>query len=192
MTPRTKPMVPLNDGRYWRKLMASVHPDRDHGDEELFKFLQSLREYVEGCMDASRGVCANANHDSHFATASNRHRGADFATPDRIPYDPALGAEEEFLTLTLRALSIGQREEEPYQSLLRLLLGYAPTDHGRRADKQARGATYKQLAYVAHLAGLSTWERSEWYAIARSVPLAEAHAAYLIGELKRQLKRRAA
>jgi hypothetical protein len=105
---------------------------------------------------------------------------------DRVPYDPALGAEDEFYLLTHRALSIGQTLEEPFRSLLLLLLDYCPTDHGRRADKQALGATYKQLAYIAHLVPCSKAERVRWYEIARTIPLSETHASHILNSLKKQ------
>jgi hypothetical protein len=39
----------LTDGRYWRRLLAVVHPDRNDGEGDLFLFLQGLREHVEEC-----------------------------------------------------------------------------------------------------------------------------------------------
>lgn len=90
--------------------------------------------------------------------------------------------------MTHRALSIGQREEEPFRSsLLALLLDCAAADHGRRAERQCKGATYKQLAAIGHMAGCDAEDRRRWYEIARSIPLSEAHASHiLLGELKRQ------
>src|SRR3954453_22982387 len=48
ITPRTLTR-PLDDASYWRRLLATVHPDRDGGDAELFVFLTGLKEHVEGC-----------------------------------------------------------------------------------------------------------------------------------------------
>ena len=49
-----------------------------------------------------------------------------------------------------------------------------------------RGASYKQLALIAHRVGLTKEERTEWYRIAEDVPLSDAHAAYLIETLNRE------
>jgi hypothetical protein len=177
--PRTKPLVALDDGRYWRRLLATLHPDSDAGDQELFVFLTALREHVEGC----HGTSVAAYPDVRTTRDPTPRDGA---KPDRIPYDPQLGYVDEFVDLTLRALSIGKRSEEPFRSLLALLLDCDATDHGRRAARQCRGATYKQLAFIAHLAGCDAEERFHWYEVARTVPLSEAHAGHILTELKRQ------
>jgi hypothetical protein len=43
-----------------------------------------------------------------------------------------------------------------------------------------RGATYKQLAYVGHRAGMDAQERAEWYAIAETLGLTQRHAGHII------------
>jgi hypothetical protein len=103
----------------------------------------------------------------------------------RIPYEVALGAEDEFWTLTHRALSVGRSVEEPHRSVLALLIDCGAVDHGRRADKQARGASYKQLALINHRVGMTKAKRQRWYEIPRRIPLSEAHAVHLITSLSR-------
>jgi hypothetical protein len=49
---------------------------------------------------------------------------------------------------------------------------------------QRRGASYKQLALIGHLVGLSKEERVRWYELARFLPLSEAHANHIIKRLK--------
>ncbi len=168
MTPRTP--APLLDRSYWRRLMSVVHPDRDGGDSELFIFLQSLREHVEEC---SGGSIA-ALHPS-------RHR----EDSKRIQFDQDLGAEAEFTTLTMRALSVGQHAEEPYRSVLMSLIDCDATGHGRRAARQCRGASYKQLAAIGHRFGMSKTQRCRWYEVARSIPLSDQHAHHILGRLQR-------
>jgi hypothetical protein len=75
--------------------------------------------------------------------------------------------------------------EEAFRSLLALLLDCDVSRYGRAAEKQSRGASYRQLAYLGHLARFDVAERSELYRVARCIPLVEAHVSYLIGELKR-------
>lgn len=48
----------------------------------------------------------------------------------------------------------------------------------------ATRASYKQLAYIGHLIGMDSEERSRWYEVARYVPLSRSHAAHVIEELE--------
>ncbi len=99
---------------------------------------------------------------------------------ERIPFDE--GAS--FYDLTCRALSVALEETDPYRALLRLLRDCGERNHGRAYPQQPKGATYKQLALIAHLAGLSREERATWYGVAESVPLAQRHASHIITKLK--------
>lgn len=74
-------------------------------------------------------------------------------------------------------------EGEPHRRILALLTNCPTHDNGRQELKQRRGASYRQLAFIAHLAGLTGEERQTWYEIARSVPLSEKHAGHLIDRL---------
>ncbi len=52
-------------------------------------------------------------------------------------------------------------------------------------DKQSReGASYKSLAYVAHLYGLNDDERQLWYQAVESVPFSQGHISYLINNVR--------
>jgi len=170
MPPRTK-APSLKDRSYWRRLLATVHPDRG-GDHELFVFLQALKEHVEECAGGSVSKLC-----------SSRHRDRS-DKQDRIPYDEALGYIDEHTMLTHRALSIAETVEEPFCGVLRLLVDYDNIEHGRRALKQCRGATWRQAGYIAHLSGVSKAERLRWYELCRSIPLSEALASHLINRLK--------
>jgi hypothetical protein len=180
VTPRTTPLVSLDNRSYWRRLLATVHPDRDDGDAELFVFLTALKEHVEQCT----AVEVSRRYDNFQAAGTSKVAPEDDSA--RVPFDCTFGSEDQFYRLTHRALSIGQTLEEPFRSLLLLLLDCCPTDHGRRADKQSCGATYKQLAYIAHLVPCNKEQRVRWYEICRSIPLAEAHASHIISSLKCQ------
>src|SRR3954453_13302428 len=110
MTPRTLTR-PLDDASYWRRLLATVHPDRDGGDAELFVFFTALKEHVEGCRAVEPlygGETASGPRPSSAPTERREHD-----EPDRVPYDPDYGGEDNHLMLTRRALSIAQELEEP-------------------------------------------------------------------------------
>lgn len=54
-----------------------------------------------------------------------------------------------------------------------------------QGDKQSReGASFKSLAYVAHLYGLSDEERRLWYQAGENIPLSQGHVSYLIKNVK--------
>lgn len=166
MTPRTLAPPPTNN-RMWRKTLALVHPDRG-GDHEAFVWLSSLREHFEECP---------TGHPSKAARST---------IAERVPYDEALGYPDEFVNLTLRALSVGRHAEEPYRSVLGLLLDCPVVGHGRRAEKQCQGASYKALAKVGHLCGWSKAEGVCFYDLARSIPLSQAHVGHILGKLSRE------
>jgi len=72
----------------------------------------------------------------------------------------------------------------PYSGLLSQLKDCPTEDHGRRRAAQGRGASYKQLAFIAHLVGMNDECRYGCYEVANSVPLSEAHCHHLISKLK--------
>ena len=52
-------------------------------------------------------------------------------------------------------------------------------------DKQSReGGSYKSLAYVAHLYGLTDEERRLWYQAGENIPLSQGHVSYLINNVQ--------
>jgi hypothetical protein len=177
--PRTQTAA-LNDRSFWRRLLAVAHPDRNGGDHELFVFLTALQEHILECATLEPVLDSSRRREGSTWRPTQQDQGQ-----DRVPFDPDLGVADEHLMLTHRALSIAQTLEEPLRSLLLLLLDHDTTDHGRDALRQMRGASYKQIAYGAHLAGLPSEERSRLYEVARSIPLSESHASHIINELKK-------
>src|SRR3954466_11623508 len=102
MTPRTLTRS-LDDRSFWRRILVIAHPDRNDGDGELFLFLTALREHVQACttVELPRRLHDHRDHDRDHQR-------------DRIPYDPGLGAEHEFWTLTHCAVAVvGHSVEEP-------------------------------------------------------------------------------
>jgi len=154
-----------DDRTLWRRLLARVHPDSG-GSDDLFTWATRVRESLCTC---TSNTCRSPS-----------------APPDseRIPFDSDLGYLDEHVMLTMRATSIGAREQEPFANLLGLLLDCPSQAHGRIALRQCKGASFKQLAYISHLSGLTKEQRGVWYGIARSIPLSEQHCHHLIGKLK--------
>lgn len=177
MTPRTVSPAPLDDRRMWRLILARLHDDAG-GSDELFLFGQAVRERLLDGNPAQAPKapgCAECRRDER----RSEHDSGD----QRVPYDPALGFADEFVTLTMRALSVGQRAEEPYRSLLALLIDCPADERGRAAARQERGATYRQLGRIAHDAGMTPRQRPRWYELARSIPLSDKHASHIIGRM---------
>jgi hypothetical protein len=162
---------------YWRKLIAIAHPDRATGDHELFVFLTALREHVQGCIGH---YVAELNSHSRCRESNGGHDDRN----DRIPYNEQLRFVDEHSMLTHRALSIAETVEEPFCGVLRLLVDYNDAEHGRRALRRCRGATWRQASYVACLASTSKGERLRWYELCRSIPLSEVLASHLTNRLR--------
>jgi hypothetical protein len=151
---------------------GALPPGRARG-HETFIWVSNLHEHVAG------GAIDPPKEGPRYTPGSRYHDD-----PDRVPFDPALGYADDFVGLTHRALSIGKCEEEPYRSLLALLLDCPAAEHGRRVERQCRGASYKQLAAIAYMVPMSKAERCVWYDVAHSIPLSDAHAHHMLSNLK--------
>jgi hypothetical protein len=172
---RTTPLVALDDRTYWRRLLATVHPDRDHGDHELFVFLTALRKHVEGCAGELRIESKPSPSRASEARPS-------YTPPDdkpRIPYPTAAAFAEVTRTALLLAAN-----NNAYGEVLSLLVDCYPLEH--LAYEQDRGASYKRLAAIAHTWGMSKAERTGWYRACESIPLSDRHAGHILSKLKRQ------
>jgi hypothetical protein len=136
-----------------------VHPDGG-GGHELFIWASDLRDLV--CV---AGYPGRARED----------RATEEETA-RVPFkDVCLDHDQ----LVGRALFLAhQYQGTPYGGLLSLLAGCRPVPH--LEHEQLRGASYKRLAAIAHLVGLSKAERSGWYRVAESVPLSDMHARHIL------------
>jgi hypothetical protein len=155
----------------WRKLLARTHPDAG-GDHELFIWTGTIRDAVCGLQVQSRPAAGPAN-------ATTRPSQPSPSPPDdkpRIPYPDGTDFEE----LTRQALRVGG----PYAAVLSLLASCHPLTH--LAHEEARGASYKRLAAIAHAHGMTPKERSGWYRCAEAIPLSDRHASHILGRLKRR------
>jgi hypothetical protein len=152
----------------WRRLFLRVHPDHG-GSADLFVWSKRLYEHVSG--DRIEETPRETRRDPP------EHK----KTGDRVDYS---GAErfDSFEDLTRHAVAMADEEPPVYGDLLTLLRGCypsVPTDHVlRRSEWQ--GATFKQLAYIGHLANMSSADRSGWYAVAKAIPLSQRHAGHIL------------
>src|SRR5215217_5714737 len=146
---------PPQDKTMWRKLLHRCHPDAG-GDHDLFIWADALREHVAGELPPPQG--------SRSATTSQR-TGAE--EPTRVVFHDAFDKASSFGDLTRQAVALAAHVGEPYGRLLLLLsdCAEAAEDEQPAYRQQHQGATYKQLAYVAHLAGLDRGQRTRWYKV---------------------------
>ncbi len=168
MSPRTV-APPLDDPRMWRRLVASTHPDAG-GDHELFIWTGTIRDAVCG---------GELRVESKPQPSDNPSRRREPSTPDdkpRIPYPPGTDFEE----LTRQALRVGG----PYAAVLSLLASCHPLTH--LAHEEARGASYKRLAAIAHTFGMTKAERIGWYRVAEDLSISDRHAGHILSKLKKQ------
>jgi hypothetical protein len=124
----------------WRRLFLRVHPDHG-GSADLFVWSKRLYEHASG--DRIEETPRETRRDPP------EHK----KTGDRVDYS---GAErfDSFEDLTRHAVAMADEEPPVYGDLLTLLRDCypsVPTNHVlRRSEWQ--GATFKQLAYIGHLA----------------------------------------
>jgi len=97
----------------------------------------------------------------------------------RIPFPESANFEE----LTTRALEMAAEVGGVFAVPLRHLADWRPMEH--LAHEQERGASYKRLAYIAHIYGMSRSERGEWYRIGEAIPLSDRCAVHIISKAKR-------
>jgi hypothetical protein len=166
--PRTL-TAPPTDRRYWRRLLRLVHPD-GAGDHDLFIWTRSLFEHIAG------------DDAEEMPRQAQRQPPKHHTTGERVPYE--VGA---FDFLTRKAVAMADDLPDPFARLLHLLDDCeAAAGDVTLSRAEEVGATYKQLAYIAHLAGMSTSERMQWYRIGAEVPLSQRHAGHLVSRLKEE------
>lgn len=165
----------LNDRSMWRRLFLRIHPDQG-GDGELFVWTRELLEHIEGRTAGGCAACLGPGSEPSYKNHGSHRDGR--SAPDRVDF-PNLA---DHARITARAVEMASEVGEPYARLLESLARCGPSPVGPREERT--GATYKQLAYVAHLVGMSARERASWYEIAREIPLSQRHASYLIERLR--------
>jgi hypothetical protein len=173
VSPRT-PTLPPTEPAMWRKLLAATHPDRA-GDHELFIWTMSLREAV--CN--GNGTGSGLRHEQPREGSPPRGSTSSSAS-ETLPFDTAA----DFDGLTAWAIIFAKDVEPLYGSLLKLLKDCGDSFIGPLYDQQFRGASYKQLAAIAHAAGMSKDQRIGWYRVAEGIPLSMRHAGHILSRLK--------
>ena len=68
-----------------------------------------------------------------------------------------------------------EQGEQKVADLLYMLEGAVYPDNCQAME----GASFKALAYVAHLYALSHEERQMWYIVGQELPLSQAHVSYI-------------
>ncbi len=165
------PTHPPTDGGMWRRLLARTHPDSG-GTHELFIWAGAVRDVVCGLsLRSERSAEAGANPEPA-------------EEPARVPYPPDETAD--FAGLTARAVAMAEEVGGIHGALLEMLTDCeAPPSTTRTSGAwEQRGASYKKLAAVGHMAGMTKAERSRWYRVAEAVPLSDRHVGHILSQLK--------
>jgi hypothetical protein len=151
-----------------------VHPDT-YGDEDLFVWCRHLQEYV------------TSDHieesPSYVRRQPPRHHPPQ---TERLDFTSAYERFASHRDLTRHIVDVAQDYGEPYASVLLLLSDcyFAAPSEVMLSRQEAIGASYKQLAYVAHLAGMNSAQRTRFYRVAEELLLSQRHAGHLIGRLQ--------
>ncbi len=166
---------PPDDQKMWRRLVARAHPDAG-GCGELFIWATATRDAV------CKGIEAvpPAEREPRPYDESPRPSPSPADAAERVPFYPL----EDFDALTRKILAVAEEVPSLYGRLLRLVADCAPATHGRAQLRERRGATYRQLALIAHVAGMTKPERIRWYRLAESLPLSQRHAGHILTRLK--------
>ncbi len=159
------PTLPPTDRGMWRRALARLHPDSG-GNHELFLWGTVVRDLVCDGSEPRR--------------ASPRTAPPPDDKP-RVPF-PDFADFAELTELTARALDRAAAGDG-YGRLLALLEDCRPLEH--LDHEQRRGASYKRLAAIGHMWGMTKTERVEWYRVAEEIPLADRHAGHILSKLKR-------
>lgn len=176
---RTALPAPLHDKAMQRQLRARVHPDAG-GSHELSIWTAALLEHVESCADVvlCRAHSTQTTQDrSAPYTGNGNGSGQSGEDSARVPFE----APVDHVALLIRALDLGQELLGPVGNVLLLLSDYQQATSGRGQLAEQRGASYKQLKYLAVLAEIPA---REVYAVAERVPLSQAMAHHIITTLK--------
>jgi hypothetical protein len=172
VSPRTLTPAPT-DRSMWRRLLRVVHPDTG-GGHDLFIWTSALQEHVVG----------------DHVEEPRREPPPHYAQTERVDFSGAFNRFDSHEELTRHAVKVSESGaiDEPYRSILGLLRDCypaAPTDT-RLTRTESQGASYKQLAYIGHLAGMGGPARMEFYRVAEAIPLSQRHAGHIIAKLKQE------
>ncbi len=160
------PTLPPDHPGMWRRLVARTHPDAG-GDHELFIWTGAVRDLVCG--------------QERVPPRSDTPAEPPPEEPARVPFDPAA----DFSRLTRRAVAMAEEVGGVYGTLLEMLSDCEAPPSTTGAWEQ-RGASYKKLAAVGHMVGMTKVERGRWYRVAEAVPLSDRHVGHLLDRLKRK------
>jgi hypothetical protein len=161
----------------WRRALAKLHPDGG-GSHDLFIWAGAVRDVV--CGPGPHGA-VNPEPSDH---PPRRREPSTSEEPARVPYPP--GETANFAALTARALALAAEIGGVHGALLEMLADCeAPPSTTRTSGAwEQRGASYKKLAAVGHMVGMTKAERSRWYRVAEAVPLSDRHVGHILGRLK--------
>ena len=179
MSPRALTAAP-DDRSMWRRALAKLHPDGG-GSHDLFVWAGAVRDVVcDSRLRGERSAEAGANPEPSDRP-SRRRESSTPEEPARVPYPPDETAD--FAALTARALAMAEEVGGIHGALLEMLSGCEAPPSTSGAWEQ-RGASYKKLAAVGHMAGMTKAERVRWYRVAEAVPLSDRHVGHILGRLK--------
>jgi hypothetical protein len=169
------PTLPPDDRGMWRLLVSRSHPDAG-GDHELFIWTVAVRDAV--CSGELGPETPRFEHQDH---PSRQREVSTIGTADRVPFDQF----SDFEVLTDRALAMAAAVAEPYGYLLRQVADCYPASEGPLYDQQHCGASYRSLAAIGHMVGMTKAECVQWYSIAEAVPLSQRHAGHILSKLQK-------
>jgi hypothetical protein len=161
----------------WKRVLRRCHPDTG-GDHSLFIWVRSVFEHVAGAtFEAPRSPRREYEPPPRDPPRTE--------TADRVQFSHGFAS---FTELTEHAVAKAADLPQPFARLLGMLadcLEVGPEDPTLYRAQHV-GATYKQMALIAHMSGMSKAQRVRWYRVGEGVPLSQAHAGHLIQRLQEE------
>jgi hypothetical protein len=160
------------DRRMWKRALARVHPDSG-GSEALFVWLNNVRGYVLDDTIEDEPQRARREPPEHPRSG------------ERIAFSEGASRFHSHHHLTRHIVKIAESYGE-YGWVLSLLEDCypAPARDLRLQGQEAEGATYRQIAYISHLANFDSDQRRQLYRICEGLPLSQRQAGHIIKRLK--------
>jgi hypothetical protein len=165
----------------WKRVLRRCHPDTG-GDHSLFIWVNSVFVHVAG--DTFEPSEATRREYEPPRRDPPRHPPRT-ETADRVQFSHGFAS---FTELTEHAVAMAADLPQPFAPLLGMLadcVEVGPEDPTLYRAQHV-GATYKQMALIAHMSGMSKAQRVRWYRVGEGVPLSQAHAGHLIQRLQEE------
>ncbi len=107
---------------------------------------------------------------------------------ERLPFAVSLATSQSARLHTVSAFEAAKKAGKPFSRVLFSLRDcYPASEKSAGYYRQERvGATYKQLAAIAHKTNMTDEQRFQWYELCESIPLSQRQANHILTRIEGQ------